>query len=163
MLTYKTIVEYKLKDECFAVRHTYRDPWDLDTLYGPETHRKFEIIYIVQGEEHYNIEGEQYEIHDGDIIFVMPNEIHSMIGNHKRAFERILVYFDFEMLREMFAVADITIDETFMELRKVNRVIPERLVKKLYNRNNGKACACGRIRSSCSHNYQFVRMYVFLS
>ena len=130
MLTYKTILEYKLKDECFAVRHTYRDPWNEDTLYGPEAHRKFEIIYVVQGEERYNIEGEHYLIQDGDIIFVMPNEIHSMVGNHLRAFERILVYFDFDMLREMFAVADIKIDETFMELRRVNRVIPEKLVKK---------------------------------
>lgn len=130
MLTIKTISDYRLKDECFAVIHTYRDPWDEDTVYGPEAHRKFEIIYIVQGEERYNIEGEHYHIQDGDIIFVMPNEIHSMVGNHLKAFERILVYFDFDMLRDMFRVADIELDETFLELHRVNRVIPERLVKK---------------------------------
>lgn len=130
MLTYKTISEYRLKDECFAFRHTYRDPWDEETPYGPEAHRKFEIIYVVQGEELYNIEGEQYQISDGDIIFVMPNEIHSMIGNNLRPFERILVYFDFEMLRDMFRVADIEIDDTFLELSRVNRVIPEKLVRK---------------------------------
>lgn len=124
------VKEYKLKHHSFAFVRWLMQPADKDTLHGPESHRKFEIIYINQGEVRYNIEDEQYLVRKGDVIFVMPNEIHSLLINRSSVFERTLVYFDFELLRKMFAVADIEIDDTFFSLRKLNRIIPDRLVKK---------------------------------
>ncbi len=124
------VKDYKLKHHSFAFAQWLMQPAPKDTLHGPESHRKFEIIYISQGSVRYNIEDEQYLAHAGDVIFVMPNEIHTLVINRSETFERILVYFDFELLRKMFAVADIEIDDTFLSLRKLNRILPDRLVSK---------------------------------
>ncbi len=124
------IKEYKLKHHSFAFFRSFMPPLGKDTLHGPESHRRFEIIYVVQGEAKYTIEDEQYLVSKGDVIFVMPDELHSLLINRKAEFERILVYFDFDVLRKMFAAAEIEIDDTFFALRRVNRIIPDRLVSK---------------------------------
>lgn len=124
------IKQYMLKHHSFAFVRWLMQPDVKDTIHGPESHRKFEIIYIAQGSVRYNIEDEQYLVREGDIIFVMPNEIHTLVIDRSSVFERILVYFDFELLQKMFAVADIEIDDTFLSLRKLNRILPDRLVSK---------------------------------
>ena len=124
------VKEYKLNHNSLAFVHSIMQPAEKDLIHGPESHKKFEIIYLVQGEVRYNIEHEQYHVRAGDIIFVMPNEIHTLVINRSTVYERILVYFDYALLRKMFAVADIETDDTFLSLRNVNRIIPHRLVSK---------------------------------
>ena len=96
------IKQYMLKHHSFAFVRWLMHPDVKDTIHGPESHRKFEIIYIAQGSVRYNIEDEQYLVREGDIIFVMPNEIHTLVIDRSSVFERILVYFDFELLQKMF-------------------------------------------------------------
>lgn len=116
--------------EKFGYKRTRVKPHEDSGVYGPDSHQKFEMIYLVEGEVKYTIEDEQYLVKAGDVIFIMPNEMHMMEENRDIYFERILIYFNYELLREMFGIAQIAIEDTFFDLSKVNRIIPERLVKK---------------------------------
>ena len=61
---------------------------------SPSTHRQFEILYLVDGDIKYFIDGEEYRVESGDVIFVPPNEIHSLEVSKNSNYERIVVMFD---------------------------------------------------------------------
>lgn len=124
------ISKYIPSFEKFGYKRTGALPHEDSGVYGPDSHQKFEMIYVVEGEVKYTIEDEQYLVNAGDVIFIMPNEIHKMEENREIYFERILIYFNYELLREMFGLVQIEIEDTFFNLSKINRIIPEELVQK---------------------------------
>jgi len=99
-------------------------------MHGPEWHRQFEVIYLVEGEVKYHIGGEEYLAKAGDVIFVMPNEIHSLQTNNKLNYERIVICFDFDLLKKMLDVGECGISERFLTTPFPHRIIPDNLVTK---------------------------------
>ena len=104
---------------------------DTPPLYGPESHRGFEIIYLVEGEVRYFIEGEEYLARTGDLIFILPNEIHALQRNGETKYERIVVSFEFNTIKEMLALGGFGADQSFLKMKNtVHRIIPIGLVEK---------------------------------
>ena len=125
---------YTTQNGNFYFHHTVTYPdSDIPAIYGPESHRWFEIIYLIEGEVSYFIEGEQYLARTGDLIFILPNEIHALQRNVKMRYERVVVSFDFNSINDMLSLGGFDIDENFLDMKNaVHRIIPTRLVEK-YN------------------------------
>jgi AraC-like DNA-binding protein/uncharacterized cupin superfamily protein len=115
--------------DSFFFHHSISERSEKTVLYGPESHRQFEIIYLAKGEVKYFIEGEEYLAKPGDMIFVPPNEIHSLQISGSSSYERIVVLFDFDLIKNMLAVGDIPIDDTCTRTHSY-RVIPAEVIKK---------------------------------
>lgn len=67
----------------------------------PDAHAQYELLYLLEGELSYIIEGESYRVGKGDMIFVSPNEIHTLDVNGNLPYERIVLLFDMEILNVM--------------------------------------------------------------
>lgn len=128
----KISTHYSSKNGSFYFHHTVTEPTsDVSAIYGPESHRWFEIIYLIEGEVQYFIEGEQYLARTGDLIFILPNEIHAIQRNSKMKYERVVVSFDFNVIKDMLDLGGFTVDDSFLEMKNaVHRIIPTRLVEK---------------------------------
>ena len=104
---------------------------DTPLLYGPESHRGFEIIYLVEGEVRYFIEGEEYLARTGDMIFVLPDEVHALQRSKDVNYERVVVSFEFNTIKEMLALGGFDVDfSVFRRESSFRRIIPTNLVKK---------------------------------
>jgi AraC-like DNA-binding protein len=104
---------------------------EIPPLYGPESHRGFEIIYLVEGEVRYFIEGEEYLARSGDLIFVLPNEVHALQRSGSMKYERVVVSFEYSVIKSMLELGGFNIDHCFLEMKNtVHRIIPIDLVKK---------------------------------
>ena len=115
--------------DSFFYHHSVSEKKGKATLYGPESHRQFEVIYLVKGEVKYFIEGEEYLAKPGDLIFVPPNEIHSLQIDGKTSYERIVVLFDFNLIKNMLAVGEVAVDDAVFKAPPY-RIIPAETVKK---------------------------------
>jgi len=154
----KISTHYSSKNGSFYFHHTVTEPTsDVSAIYGPESHRWFEIIYLIEGEVQYFIEGEQYLARTGDLIFILPNEIHAIQRNSKMKYERVVVSFDFNVIKDMLDLGGFTVDDSFLEMKNaVHRIIPTRLVEKY-----GLKDKCIPIGMSCggAHAVRFAGYY----
>ena len=104
---------------------------DTPPLFGPESHRGFEIIYLIEGEVRYFIEGEEYLARTGDLIFILPNEIHALQRSGNQKYERVVVSFEFNTVKEMLALGGFDECAAFLDMKNtVHRIIPIDLVEK---------------------------------
>ncbi len=112
----------------FLFHHSLSSGVEIDTVYGPETHTQFEVLYLVQGEIEYVIEGVVYPVKKNDIIIVPPNEIHS-IKIKSKDYERIVILFDYDIIEAMLQKANITIDKTVFTNNYFYKIVQNDIVK----------------------------------
>ena len=126
------ITDYSKANGEIYFHHTVSEKTqDTPLLYGPESHRGFEIIYLVEGEVRYFIEGEEYLARTGDMIFVLPDEVHALQRSGAMTYERVVVSFEFNTIKEMLALGGFDIDFSFFKQKSsLRRIIPTNLVKK---------------------------------
>jgi AraC-like DNA-binding protein len=93
------------------------------------SHRQFEILYLAQGSIKYLIEGEEYLVQKGDVIFVPPHEVHSLETVGDGDYERIVVMFDLEKVYEILSLGGFTLDKEIFSNFRGYRVIPRNLLK----------------------------------
>ena len=93
-----------------------------------ESHNQFEIFYLMEGEIKYNIEGEEYLVNKGDVLFVSPNEVHSIEVLEGKRYERIVVMFDLEKITQILRVGDMSLDKELFSNVRGFRVIPRELL-----------------------------------
>ena len=122
------ISQFNSMFDSFFFHHSVSEPKESSTLYGPESHRRFEIIYLIGGEVKYFIEGDEYLAKSGDMIFVPPNEIHSLHIDSNTKYERIVVLFDFDLVKSMLSVGEVAVSDDFLKPHAY-RVIPAEVVK----------------------------------
>ena len=67
----------------------------------PEAHTQYEVLYLLEGELTYVIDGASYRVDKGDMIFVAPNEIHSLDIAGGRKYERAVLLFDMSVIRDI--------------------------------------------------------------
>lgn len=121
--------EYSSKTGAFHFHHA-RLSAGKETLIGPESHRLFEVLYLISGHLEYSIEGEHYAVGEGDVILISPNEIHSLKIGGETAYERIVVMFDIQTLGSILSEERVPLHDllfnNFQRFRVIKREMAER-------------------------------------
>ncbi len=60
----------------------------------------YEILLLVSGDCEFRVEGNGYDIHPGDVVFVRPDESHRMTFRSEKRYERVILYIKSEFFRE---------------------------------------------------------------
>ena len=95
------ISKYSVIGDDIYYHHTLSVSDGRDYHVSPEAHTQYEVLYLLGGALTYVIDGERYTVKEGDMIFVSPNELHSLEISGKMPYERIVLLFDMEILRVM--------------------------------------------------------------
>ena len=95
------IEEYSVLGDDLYYHHTLTPPSGRRYCHEPGAHTQHELLYLVSGELSYVIEGETYHVTEGDMIFVAPNEIHTLDISGDKPYERIVLLFNMDILHGM--------------------------------------------------------------
>lgn len=106
----KVLKKYNVIGDDFYYHHTLTERWGKESYHAPEAHKQHEVLYLLRGEISYIIEGETYDVKEGDMIFVAPNEIHTLKINGRLDYERIVLLFDINLLEGIMRSLDTTLD-----------------------------------------------------
>ena len=121
----KIFKNYNVIGDDFFYHHTLTEQNGEVYYHGPEVHRQYEVMYLMSGEISYIIEGETYNAAPGDMIFVSPNEIHTLKINGNLTYERAVVLFDMNVMERLISGADVKLSflspENSKKLRVINR------------------------------------------
>ena len=127
----KVFSEFNSDQDVFYFHHTLSPKGEYQlTNHGPESHQQFEILYLVKGQIKYLIEGEEYAVNEGDVIFVSPNQIHSIDVSTQKDYERIVVMFDLETIEKMLALGGMSLNKDVFSDTSFYRVIPRTILEK---------------------------------
>ena len=124
------ISKYNSPFDSFFYHHSVSEDGVIHAKYRRETHDQFEVLYLIDGEVRYHIEGEEYLAKSGDVIFVPPNEVHTLHCESGRRYERIVVLFDLLMLKAALPQNEVVLKNNFFQHRAKYRVIPKEVVRK---------------------------------
>ena len=119
---------YNALGDDFYYHHTRSAPSDTHYSNGPESHRQYEILYLIDGSISYIIEGETYKVSAGDIILVSPNEIHTLKIKENTSYERAVILFNMEIIDGL--LEDGKEYRLFENERKIPRVINKESVER---------------------------------
>ena len=114
-------------DELFYHR-TRSDADGNEYYYGTEVHAQHELLFLVEGRISYVIEGQSYTVMPGDMIFVAPGEIHALKIDGRYPYERIVLLFDFEIIRPVMTRLDASLAQFSNEGSKRFHVIKKETV-----------------------------------
>ena len=124
----KVLSKYNSVFDNFSFHHSVSEIRNAPWFCKCESHNQFEIFYLIDGEIKYYIEGEEYLVKKGDVLFVSPNEVHSIEILSGKNYERIVVMFDLEKLTQILSVGDMSLDKAFFSDVRGFRVIPRELL-----------------------------------
>lgn len=110
--------------------HTLTKKEYLPRVHGPESHNRFELLYLTKGTVDYFIEGEKYSVNVGDCIFVSPNEIHKLYIKGDCDYERTVVVFDPSVFDNLLNENYINLKSLLYQKSSSIRVIPKKLIEK---------------------------------
>ena len=126
----KIFKNYNVIGDDFFYHHTLTEQNGEVYYHGPEVHRQYEVMYLISGEISYIIEGETYNATPGDMIFVSPNEIHTLKINGNLTYERAVVLFDMNVMERLISGADVKLSLLSPEYSKKLRVISRETVNR---------------------------------
>ena len=66
----------------------------------PHSHTFYELYYLLEGERVYFINGKVQFAQQGDMVIIVPHDLHSTASSQVEQFERILIHFTKEFLHE---------------------------------------------------------------
>lgn len=69
-----------------------------DKMARPHSHTCYELYYLLHGERVYFMNGNVYVARKGDLMLVMPGDLHSTSSSQVEEFERVLLHFSPEFL-----------------------------------------------------------------
>lgn len=95
--------------------------------YVSESHRLVEIMLVVQGKMHYNIDGAQYVANEGDIAVINAGEFHSSRASHVTLCERQILHFSTSSIPVFKSVAPM---QAFQKTSLYQHIIPKEVVQK---------------------------------
>ena len=97
----------------FYYHHTVSEKNGTTYFRGPEVHRQYEVLLLIDGEITYIIEGETYTVTPGDMLFVQPGEIHTLNISGERRYERVVLLFDLCIMESLIKDARIEFSDEF--------------------------------------------------
>lgn len=89
-------VKYYIDDQAFAVQQMRRTGYYV--MPRPHSHTFYELYYLLQGERVYFMNGKVYTAQKGDLVLVVPGDLHATASSQVEEFERVLVHFTPEFL-----------------------------------------------------------------
>lgn len=95
---------YMCGDFCYSYTFDKKPP---ETLDNRHCHDTYEILYVLDGDGRFIVEGTSYDIKPGTLMVIRPFEYHSMQINHDHAYERYVLNFS----------ADSLVDDAFNMLK----------------------------------------------
>lgn len=126
----RIIREFNTVKDKLYFHHSITDKAHLPSVYGPESHNRFELLYLKSGNVDYVIEGERYSVTAGDCIFVAPNEIHKLYIEDKSDYERIVLIFDTSVFKNLLSEHYIEFTNVLNKKSHKLRVIPKEVIDK---------------------------------
>ncbi len=121
---------YNVIGDDFFYHHTITEQNGETYYHGPEVHRQYEVMYLINGEISYIIEGKIYNATPGDMIFVSPNEIHTLKINGSLTYERAVVLFDMSIMERLISGADVKLSLFSSKNAKRLRIIDKDTVNR---------------------------------
>ena len=122
--------QYNSPYDSFFFHHTVSPDGSVRNGRTREAHDQFEVLYLIDGQVRYLIEGEEYIATAGDVIFVPPNEVHTLHCEKDCRYERIVVLFDLAILKAALPNNETVLSSDFFKRRSRYRVIPKEMVQK---------------------------------
>ena len=127
----ETIIKsYNVIGDDIFYHHTLSENSSQSYYHEPTSHRQHEVLLLLRGEVSYLIEGETYAVSEGDMIFVAPDEIHTLKINCALPYERIVFLFDMRVLNDMMRELNIDLGAFSYDGRNRFHVIKSKMVKK---------------------------------
>ncbi|WP_199615805.1 AraC family transcriptional regulator [Paenibacillus alkalitolerans] len=83
--------KYFIGENDFSIQYMSRT--GSNSMPRPHEHPFFELYYLLNGERVYFLNGNVYTVKKGDMMIIMPHDLHSTASSDKLHFERILVNF----------------------------------------------------------------------
>jgi AraC-like DNA-binding protein len=91
---------YEYKDTDFGLSHTLTPQPD-PSIFRLHTHAMAELYFFIQGGGVFHIEGSAYPLERGDLLVLQPAESHYIELDPSQPYERIVLHFDPEALRDV--------------------------------------------------------------
>lgn len=66
-------------------------------------HNEYEILYFLEGDAEYTIEGSVYELHKHDVLIIKPRTYHNLLPRSQAVYERYVINFSASELSESAA------------------------------------------------------------
>lgn len=88
--------KFTTHDQLFAIQQLQQTGYSI--MPRPHVHTGFELYYLLQGERIYFINGKVYTAQKGDMVIVVPGDLHSTASSQVEHVERVLVHFDSEFI-----------------------------------------------------------------
>ncbi|WNQ13234.1 AraC family transcriptional regulator [Paenibacillus aurantius] len=90
--------KYKVEGESFAIQRMRR--FGYSAMPRPHSHSFYELYGLLEGERVYFINGKVHTAQKGDMVLVVPHDFHSTASSQVEQFERVLIQFTPEFLRD---------------------------------------------------------------
>jgi AraC family transcriptional regulator, arabinose operon regulatory protein len=91
-------VKYYIDDQAFSIQQMRRTGYYV--MPRPHSHTFYELYYLLHGERVYFMNGKVYTAQKGDLVLVVPGDLHATASSQVEEFERVLVHFTPEFLGE---------------------------------------------------------------
>ncbi|MBE6701242.1 MAG: AraC family transcriptional regulator [Ruminococcaceae bacterium] len=75
----------------YSVSHAVDTP--LPERFHRHMHNEYEILYFLDGDAEYIIEGSVYKLKPGDLIFIRPKAFHYLLPISEKTYDRIVMHF----------------------------------------------------------------------
>lgn len=90
--------KYAIDGSSFSIQRMRR--YGFNSMPRPHSHTFYELYCLLEGERVYFVNGKVYVAKQGDIVLIVPHDLHSTASSQVEQFERILVHFAPEFLHE---------------------------------------------------------------
>ena len=91
-------VLYRYVDDDFRLSRTFSSTPD-PLRFPLHTHPSVELFYLIKGAGTFHIEGSAYPLEIGDLLIMQPAESHYIELDPTQPYERIVLHFDFDVLK----------------------------------------------------------------
>ena len=89
--------KHSLEDDAFAIQHMRRS--SSSAMPRAHSHSFYELYCLLEGERVYLMNGKVYTAQKGDVVVVIPHDLHSTASSQVEYFERVLIHFTPAFLR----------------------------------------------------------------
>lgn len=126
----KIFKKFNVVGDDLCYHHTVTEASGKEYYHGPEAHQQYEVHFLLGGEVSYIIDGDTYDVKEGDMIFVAPNEIHALVISGDKPYERVVLLFNMDILHQIMVELDATLGAFSYDGKNRFHIINKSEVKK---------------------------------
>ena len=126
----KIILKFNQSPDDFYGHQIVTAPTHETYYIGPGTHPHYEILYHIEGNLEYIIEGETYKVLPEEMIFIASTEIHTLKIDGNYPFERAVILFNFNAFKSLLGRNIEESHSKYFEGENYLHIIPKEIVKK---------------------------------